>query len=52
MVKKPAKSEEDSRSGAVDMTVKAIQSKFGEGSLIRLGDVTKVAVKAIPTGSV
>ncbi len=51
MVKKPAKSEEDSRSGAVDMTVKAIQSKFGEGSLMRLGDVTKVAVKAIPTGS-
>ncbi|MEK7649965.1 MAG: recombinase RecA [Patescibacteria group bacterium] len=51
MAKKQVKSEGDSRSGAVDMTVKAIQSKFGEGSLMRLGDVTKVAIKAIPTGS-
>jgi len=51
MAKKPAKSEGDVKSGAVDMTVKAIQSKFGEGSLMRLGDVTKVAIKAIPTGS-
>jgi recombination protein RecA len=51
MVKKQAKSEVDVKSGAVDMTVKAIQSKFGEGSLMRLGDVAKVAIKAIPTGS-
>ncbi|MEK7631116.1 MAG: recombinase RecA [Patescibacteria group bacterium] len=51
MVKKQAKPEGDSRSGVVDMAVKAIQSKFGEGSLMRLGDVTKVAIKAIPTGS-
>ena len=51
MVKKQVKPEGDSRSGAVDMAVKAIQSKFGEGSLMRLGDVQKVSIKAIPTGS-
>ena len=36
---------------AVDMAVKAIQSKYGEGSLMRLGDVPKSEVKTIPTGS-
>ncbi|MEK7643345.1 MAG: recombinase RecA [Patescibacteria group bacterium] len=35
----------------VDSAVKAIQSKYGDGSIMRLGDVPKVNVEAIPTGS-
>ncbi|MBI4121375.1 MAG: recombinase RecA [Candidatus Ryanbacteria bacterium] len=40
-----------SSESAVEMTVKAIQSKYGEGSLMRLGEVPKSEVKVIPTGS-
>ncbi|HAS81050.1 TPA: recombinase RecA [Candidatus Nomurabacteria bacterium] len=33
-------------------TVKAIQAKFGEGSIMKLGDSPKVDVNTIPTGSI
>ena len=33
-------------------TVKAIQAKFGEGSIMKLGDTPKVNINAIPTGSI
>jgi len=45
------KKEKTAGDSAVEMTVKAIQSKYGEGSLMRLGDVPKSEVKVIPTGS-
>ena len=36
----------------VDMTVKEIQEKYGEGSIMRLGEVKRVNVDVIPTGSI
>ena len=38
--------------GALDMAVKEIQEKFGDGSIMRLGDARKVDVDVIPTGSI
>ncbi len=35
----------------VDAAVKDLQSRFGEGILMKLGDVPKVNIDAIPTGS-
>jgi len=48
MAKKEKKTE---TSDALLSTVKAIQSKFGEGSLMRLGEIPKVDIETIPTGS-
>lgn len=50
MSKKEKKEIKDS-DNILDSTVRAIQSKFGEGSLMRLGQVAKVDVEVIPTGS-
>ena len=36
----------------LDDTLKAIQTKFGEGSIMKLGDTPKVNINAIPTGSI
>ncbi len=36
----------------LDDAVKAIQAKFGEGSIMKLGDTPKVDVNTIPTGSI
>ncbi|MFA4975490.1 MAG: recombinase RecA [Candidatus Paceibacterota bacterium] len=36
----------------LDDTIKAIQAKFGEGSIMKLGDSPKVDVNTIPTGSI
>ena len=33
-------------------TIKSIESKFGEGSIMKLGEAPKVGVGAISTGSV
>ncbi len=33
-------------------TVKAIQEKFGEGTIMKLGDARRVDVDAVPTGSI
>src|SRR3989344_9607067 len=35
----------------VELMVKEIQEKYGEGSIMKLGEVSKVDVDAIPTGS-
>ena len=35
----------------LESTVKEIQEKFGEGSLMKLGEVRRVDVDAIPTGA-
>lgn len=37
---------------SVDMVVEQIKEKFGEGTIMRLGDIRKVDVEAISTGSV
>ena len=44
--------EETTNNKHVDMTIKEIQEKYGEGSLMRLGEVKRVNVDVIPTGSI
>src|SRR3989338_2156423 len=36
---------------SIEDTLKIIQTKFGEGSILKLGERPKVGVDAIPTGS-
>ena len=36
---------------ALDETLKSIQTKFGEGAIIKMGDTPKVGINVIPTGS-
>ena len=36
----------------VELAVKELQEKYGEGSIMRLGEVTRVDVDVIPTGSI
>lgn len=50
--KEDGESRNDSRNKGVDLAVKEIQQKYGEGAIMRLGDAPKVDVDAIPTGSV
>ena len=38
--------------GNVEDTIKEIQTKFGEGSIMRLGEKPKVSIEAIPSGSI
>jgi len=53
MAKKPReeKKEKGINSG-VDLAVKELQEKYGEGAIMRLGDTRKVDVDVIPTGSI
>jgi len=46
-VKKPAK---ETNTGVAD-AIRAIQSRFGDESIIKLGEKPKVGINAIPTGS-
>ncbi len=46
-----AKDEKQNKLRALEEAVKEIQAKFGEGSIMKLGDAHKVNVDAIPTGS-
>ncbi|MBI5817129.1 MAG: recombinase RecA [Candidatus Yonathbacteria bacterium] len=51
MIKKPKR--EDKTSGAtIDETIKSIETKFGEGAIMKLGDKPRVGVDSIPTGSI
>src|SRR3990167_7459506 len=43
---------QDARGKNVEMMVKELQEKYGEGSIMRLGQVSKVDVDVIPTGSI
>jgi recombination protein RecA len=43
--------EKENKQIVLDETVKEIKDRFGEGSIMKLGDVKKVDVAAIPTGS-
>ena len=41
----------DHKSKALDETVKSLRERFGDGSIMKLGDVSRVNVDVIPTGS-
>ena len=40
------------RQGNIDTTLNAIRTKFGEDSIMKLGDKPRVGVDAISTGSI
>ncbi len=50
--KKEAKEEKQSVEEQLKETIDLIQTKFGEGAIITLGDAQKVDVDVIPTGSI
>jgi recombination protein RecA len=49
MKKEKAKKEND---GLLEDALKAIQTKFGEGSIMKMGETPKVDLNVIPTGSI
>jgi recombination protein RecA len=49
--KQTKESKEENKASVMD-TIKSIQSKFGEGSIMKLGDAPKVDINVIPTGSI
>lgn len=49
---KEIKEDKNSKSKILDTTVKEIQEKFGEGSIMTLGMARRVDVDVIPTGSI
>ncbi len=51
MIKKAKKEDKTMGQGVLEDTLKAIQNKFGEGSIMKLGDAPKVDINTIPTGS-
>ncbi len=51
MAKKAAK-EAKTMDSSVEETIKSIQTKFGEGAIMKLGDAPKVDISVIPTGSI
>src|SRR5471030_2027384 len=54
-MKKSKKEEKDKKEmgmAGLDNTLKAIQTKFGEGSIMKFGDSPKVDINVIPTGSI
>src|SRR6266481_3436285 len=53
MLKKKEEKEKKTVGEAVlEDTLKSIQTKFGEGSIMKFGDSPKVDVNVIPTGSI
>jgi recombination protein RecA len=52
MKKKEKKEDKTVGEGVLSDTLKAIQTKFGEGSIMKFGDSPKVNVSVIPTGSI
>ncbi|MEK7506486.1 MAG: recombinase RecA, partial [Patescibacteria group bacterium] len=58
MIKEKTKKEEtksaktDGRVRGVELAIKEIQEKYGDGSIMKLGDAKKVDVDVIPTGSI
>ncbi len=48
--KSPEKSE--GKTKAIEATVKEIKSKYGEGSIMKLGEARRVDVDVVPTGSI
>src|SRR3990170_2361579 len=53
MAFKKAKEKEVKEMGmAIEDTIKSIQTKFGEGAIMKLGEKPKVSIDAIPSGSI
>ncbi len=52
MVKKKNNSEAVAEEKKIDIVVDEIREKFGEGMIMKLGDVRKVDVESVPTGSI
>jgi recombination protein RecA len=52
MAKKSAKEAKTMDSSSIEETIKSIQTKFGEGAIMKLGDAPKVDISVIPTGSI
>jgi recombination protein RecA len=50
--KKDKKTKADMATGNIEDTLKAIQMKFGEGAIMRLGEKPKVGIQAVSSGSV
>lgn len=46
------KTEPKKRGSSIDDTIREIKTKFGEESIMKLGDAPKVGIDAIPTGSI
>lgn len=51
MTKKEKKQPKETMTG-LDSTLKEIQTKFGEGAIMKLGDAPKVDIGVIPSGSI
>ncbi len=51
MAKKIKEEKKSDDSSMLEDTLKAIQTKFGEGSIMKMGDAPKVNINVIPTGS-
>lgn len=52
MPKKATKKEPKTENSSVEETIKSIQTKFGEGAIMKLGESPKVDIGAIGTGSI
>ena len=52
MAKKTAKEAKSMDIASIEDTIKSIQTKFGEGAIMKLGDAPKVDISVIPTGSI
>src|SRR5487761_2116404 len=51
-MQKKAKKEAKEMGGAIEDTIKSIQTKFGEGAIMKFGDSPRVDIDVIPTGSI
>ena len=49
---KQKKTEDNASFKAVDLAIKEIKEKYGEGSIMKLGEAKRVDVDVIPTGSI
>ncbi len=49
---KKAKKESKEIGAGIEDTIRSIQTKFGEGAIMKLGDAPKVDIDVIPTGSI
>lgn len=52
MSKQPEGGEKDEKLKALESALEEIKDKFGEGSIMKLGEVKHVDIDAIPTGSI
>jgi recombination protein RecA len=49
MAKKSAPKEDNA---SIEDTIKSLQTKFGEGAIMKMGQTPKVSISAVPTGSI